>query len=223
MPTNTEAPPSWQFPPVSTADDNGLLAIGADLEPQTLLAAYSQGIFPMPVSDDYIGWWSPNPRGVLELDHLIVHRSLRRAMRRFDVSVNTAFAQVVDGCADPKRPQGWIDDRMSAAYVRLHEIGHAHSVEVWHQGELVGGLYGIAIGGLFAAESKFHKMSDASKVALVALVEGLRDGYDRLIDAQFPTTHLGTLGITAISGEAYLKRIAEVMNSPLPAFLTRPS
>ncbi len=194
------------------------MAVGADLEPATLLAAYSRGLFPMPLKPEgRIGWWSPPERGVLEPDGLIVHRSLRRACRRFDVRVDTAFAEVVDGCADPSRPHGWIDDQMRTAYVRLHHAGLAHSVETWRDGELVGGLYGVAVGGLFAGESMFYRTRDASKVALVALAAGLQDGFSRLIDVQWATPHLLSLGVSAIPRPQYLRRLPALLASPLPA------
>ena len=194
------------------------MAIGADLEPATLLAAYSRGLFPMPLKPGgRIGWWSPPERGVLEPDGLIVHRSLRRACRRFEVRVDTAFAEVVDGCADPARPHGWIDAQMRAAYLRLHHAGFAHSVETWREGELVGGLFGMAVGGLFAGESMFYRTRDASKVALVALAAGLQDGLSRLIDVQWATPHLRSLGVSAIPRRQYLRRLIELLASPLPA------
>ena len=215
-----EPPPTpWGFPVDANVDDSGLVAIGADLEPGTILAGYRLGFFPMPVeSGGPVGWWSPDPRGVLELGDLHVSRSLRRSMRRFEFRVDTAFEQVVDGCADPGRPDGWIDDRIRAAYTRLHELGWAHSIETWLDGELVGGLYGLAIGGLFAAESKFHRVTDASKAAVVALVEGITDGHPRLIDVQWHTEHLATLGVTEITRRAYLTRLREVANTPESSF-----
>ena len=212
----------WVFPDPSCGDEGGLVAIGADLEPATLVAAYSQGLFPMPIAPDgRIGWWSPPERGVLEPDHLIVHRSLRRACRRFEVRVNTAFSHVVDGCADPARPHGWIDSQMRAAYVRLHRAGYAHSVETWRGDELVGGLYGVAVGGLFAGESMFYRTTDASKVALVALAAGLLDGHPRLIDVQWATPHLLSLGVDAIPRRHYLRRLPELLASPPPAMFTQ--
>ena len=193
------------------------MAVGADLEPATLLAAYSRGLFPMPLKPGgRIGWWSPPERGVLEPDGLIVHRSLRRACRRFEVRVDTAFAEVVDGCADPARPHGWIDAQMRAAYLRFHHAGFAHSVETWREGELVGGLYGVAVGGLFAGESMFYRIRDASKVALVALADGLRGGHPRLIDVQWATPHLRSLGVQAVPRHQYLHRLPDVLKSPLP-------
>ncbi|MGN6723673.1 MAG: leucyl/phenylalanyl-tRNA--protein transferase, partial [Marmoricola sp.] len=164
-------------PPVDAED---LVAVGADLEPGTILAAYRLGLFPMPV-EDTVGWWSPCRRGVLELADLKVSRSLAQSVRRYEIRVDTAFDDVILGCADPRRDGGWIDDDIVAAYRRLHDLGWAHSVETWYDGELVGGLYGLAIGGLFAGESMFSHRRDASKVALVGLVDLLRDGEDRLI------------------------------------------
>ena len=208
-------PTPWVFPVDADVDESGLAAIGADLEPGTILAGYRLGFFPMPIeAGGPIGWWSPTRRGVLDLDDLHVSRSLRRSIRRFEFRVDTAFEQVVAGCADPARPFGWIDDRIRAAYVRLHELGWAHSIETWRDGELVGGLYGLAIGGLFAAESKFHRVSDASKAAVVALVDGLADQHRRVIDVQWRTDHLATLGVTEITRPAYLDRLREVLVTP---------
>jgi leucyl/phenylalanyl-tRNA--protein transferase len=165
-----------------------------------------------------IGWWAPDPRGVLPLDGLVVHRSLRRACRRHRVSIDTAFEDVVRGCADPKRPHGWIDESFVAAYARLHELGWAHSVEVWHDtpdgSELVGGLYGVAIGALFAGESMFHRARDGSKVALVAAVDRLRNGGGALFDVQWCTEHLASLGAIAIPRDEYLQRVADAITRP---------
>ncbi len=218
-----EPPPTpWRFPPVDEADAAGLVGIGADDQPGTILAAYRSGLFPMPIEPGgQLGWWSPDPRGVLELNDLHVSRSLARSMRRFEFRVNTAFPKVVAGCADPGRPHGWIDDRIQSAYLRLHDLGWCHSVETWLDGELVGGLYGIAIGGLFAAESKFHRVTDASKAALVALVEGLSDGERRLIDVQWSTPHLARLGVSESTRCAYVARLPSLVESP-PSFLFEP-
>jgi leucyl/phenylalanyl-tRNA---protein transferase len=172
----TEAPPG-----------EDLVAVGADLQPGTLLAAYRHGLFPMGVGRHGrapIGWWSPDPRGVLPLDGLRISRSLRRSLARFEVRVDAAFAAVLDGCADPARDGRWITRSIRDAYTLLHQLGWAHSVETWQDGRLVGGLYGVAVGGLFAGESMFHRVPDASKVALAALVEILRADGDprRLLD-----------------------------------------
>lgn len=216
-----EPPPTiWGFPPVDDADTDGLVGVGADLEPGTLLAAYRQGLFPMPVGrTGPMGWWSPDPRGVLPLDGLRVTRSLRRSCRRYEVRVDTAFEAVIRQCADPTRPHGWITDEIIVAYLRLHDLGWAHSIETWTpEGELVGGLYGVAIGGLFAGESMFHRARDASKVALVHLVELLTaDGLPgRLLDVQWSTPHLATLGVVEVPRTTYLTRLAEALTLPLP-------
>lgn len=204
----------WDLPdPARAPAGEELLAVGADLEPRTLVAAYARGLFPMDVGrDGPLGWWSPDPRGVLPLDGLRVSRSLRASLRRFRVTVDVAFDEVVAGCAEQPRPHGWITDDFRAAYARMHAMELAHSVEVWHEQELVGGLYGVEIGGLFAGESMFHRARDASKVALVGLVEalggpsGAREG--RLLDVQWATAHLESLGVVAIPRSDYLSRLA---------------
>jgi len=199
----------WRFPPVNELPlDEDLVASGADLEPGTLLAAYSSGYFPMPVGRKQIGWFHPNPRGVLPLDGLHVSRSLRRSVGRYSVTCNTAFDDVIAACADPDRPLGWIDDRMRQAYTRLHYMGWAHSIEVWDDDGLAGGLYGLSIGGLFAGESMFHRRTDASKVALVHLIDVLRDNTegdagDRLLDVQWVTPHLASLGAVEMTRRRY--------------------
>ena len=207
----------WDLSVDLLPDEHGFVGAGADDEPGTLLAAYRSALFPMPLEGgDVLGWWSPDPRGVLELENLHVSRSLRRSMRHFEFRVDSAFDEVVAGCAEPTRPYGWIDDRIQRAYRRLHELGWAHSVETWCDGELVGGLYGLGIGGLFAAESKFHRRTDASKAAVVALATGLVDDHPRLIDVQWRTDHLATLGVTEIPRARYLERLRAVLPSPEP-------
>jgi len=198
------------------------VGVGADLEPGTVLAAYRSGLFPMPVDQGMLAWWSPEPRGVLPLDSLRVSRSLRRSCARFDVRVDTAFAEVVAACADRSREGHWITDDVAAAYVRLHRLGWAHSVEAWSRqdGRLAGGLYGIAVAGLFAGESMFHRCTDASKVALVALVEllggpaGAAEG--RLLDVQWRTDHLASLGVVEVDRPTYRRRLATALALPLP-------
>lgn len=222
-PVPLEPPPTpWTFPRPGRGDGD-LVAYGADLEPGTLLAAYRAGLFPMRADrrDREMGWWSPVDRGVLPLDGLRVSRSLRQSCRRFEIRVDTAFADVVAGCADPRRDAGWIDDDIAAAYLRLHRLGWAHSVEAWHDGELAGGLYGVAIGGLFAGESMFTRVRDASKVALVGLVELLRDesADRRLVDTQWQTPHLASLGVVEIPREEYFRRLRDALALPLPARL----
>jgi leucyl/phenylalanyl-tRNA---protein transferase len=215
-----EPPPCrWLLPDPNGADEHGLAGVGADLEPGTLLAAYRSGLFPMPVGRrGPMGWWSPDPRGVLPLDGLRVTRSLRRSTRRYEIRVDTAFAEVAAACASPHRPGGWITPGIRDAYAELHRLGWAHSVEAWDDEGLAGGLYGLAIGGLFAGESMFHRRPDASKVALVVLVGALRDaGPDgRLLDVQWRTDHLATLGVTEIPRARYLELLAAALERPLP-------
>ena len=203
-------PCAWELPPADRADEIGVVAIGADLEPSTLLAAYRSGMFPMPARGHRrIAWWSPDPRGVLPLDGLTVSRSLRRSCREYEIRIDTAFETVMRACGDPRRPDGWITDGFVAAYRRLHDLGWAHCVEAWTpDGELAGGLYGIGIGGLFAGESMFHHRRDASKVALVALVDLLRAGGATLLDVQWSTGHLASLGVIEMPRAEYLRRLA---------------
>ena len=221
MPPVEPPPTTWAFPPPDRwPDHDDLVAIGADLSPGTLLAAYRSGLFPMPFEGaDVPGWWSPAERGVLPFGELRVSRSLRASARRFEIRVDTAFRDVLDGCADPQRVGSWIDDGVRAAYLRLHELGWVHSVEAWRDGRLAGGLYGVAIGGLFAGESMFHRERDASKVALVGLVDLLSDEHagDRLVDVQWSTGHLASLGVTEIPRPAYLQRLRRALELPLPA------
>jgi leucyl/phenylalanyl-tRNA--protein transferase len=193
-----------------------VVGIGADLEPGTLLAAYRGGMFPMPIEmGRQLAWWSPDPRGVIPVDGLVVSRSLRRACRRFEVRIDTCFDAVVAACADPARDGRWITRDVMDAYVRLHELGWAHSIEVFtDDGRLAGGLYGVAIGGVFAGESMFHRERDASKVALVALVERLGAAHASLLDVQWTTPHLRTLGAIDISRAAYLGLLAEAREQP---------
>jgi leucyl/phenylalanyl-tRNA---protein transferase len=215
-----EPPPCrWRLPDPADADEQGLAGVGADLEPGTLLAAYRSGLFPMPVGRrGPMGWWSPDPRGVLPLDGLRVTRSLRRSTRRYEVRVDTAFEEVAAACSSPHRPGGWITPGIRAAYEELHRLGWAHSVEAWDDEGLAGGLYGVAIGGLFAGESMFHRRPDASKVALVGLVELLRGAgpEGRLIDVQWRTDHLATLGVIEIPRPRYLGLLAAALEQPLP-------
>lgn len=213
-----EPPPSrWTFlqPPSDSADE--LVATGADLEPGTLLAAYREGLFPMPSGgpDDPLGWWSPAVRGVLPLDGMRVSRSLRQAARRYEIRIDTAFDEVMAACARPDRPGGWIDAEFRAAYGQLHRLGWAHSVEAWRDDELAGGLYGVGIGGLFAGESMFYRGRDASKVALLGLVTLLREaGGERLLDVQWQTGHLASLGVTEIPRARYLVLLERAMETP---------
>jgi leucyl/phenylalanyl-tRNA---protein transferase len=210
------------FPDPDGPDDD-LVGMGADLEPGTVLQAYRRGLFPMPAEDPGLPmlWWSPQDRGILPLHALRVSRSLRQSARSMEIRVDTAFGDVVAACADPSRDSGWIDDRILAAYTRLYELGWAHSVEAWRDGRLVGGLYGVAAGGLFAGESMFHRARDASKVALVGLVDLLRDEYAerRLLDVQWLTPHLASLGAVEVERATYLRMLREALELPLPAAL----
>jgi leucyl/phenylalanyl-tRNA--protein transferase len=216
------APSRWLLDPASAEPGEDLVGVGADLEPGTLLAAYRAGLFPMGTGRGGrppVGWWSPDPRGVLPLDGLRVSRSLRKVLPRFEVRVDTAFEDVVRACADPTREGRWITRDVERAYGRLHALGWAHSVECWRDGELVGGLYGVAVGGLFAGESMFHRATDASKVALVALVDLLRAGGQpsrRLLDVQWSTDHLAGLGVVEVPREVYLRRLGAALPLPLP-------
>ncbi len=209
----------WDFPSAAAADEDGVVGVGADLEPATLLAAYRSGLFPMPIGQgrrELLAWWSPDPRGVIPLDGLRVSRSLRRSCRRFEVRVDTAFEAVIDACADPGRDGSWISPAIRGAYLRLHRLGWAHSVEAWGPEGLAGGLYGVAVGGLFAGESMFHRADDASKVALVGLVERLRHGGGALLDVQWTTPHLASLGAVDVPRARYLELLAEAVRRPEP-------
>ena len=197
--------------PSEIEDGEDLVAVGADLAPGTLLAAYRSGLFPMPVDPtrrrSNIAWFSPDPRGVIPLDGLHVSRSLRRSRRRFEIRMDTAFAEVVRACGDPTRPGRWITDAIVDAYTELFDLGWAHSVEVYRDGALVGGLYGLRIERFFAGEAMFHTATDASKTALVALVEWLNDTGAELLDVQWVTDHLASLGAVAVSRPEYLQRL----------------
>jgi leucyl/phenylalanyl-tRNA--protein transferase len=198
------------------ADPYGLVAMGGDLHPERLLQAYRRGIFPWYDAGDPICWWSPDPRAIFELDGLHVSRRLARTVRsqRFRVTVNRDFAGVIRGCADRPEEGTWITREMMRAYERLHDLGHAHSVEVWHDGELAGGLYGVAVGGLFAGESMFTRRRDASKVALVHLLERLRRRGFQLFDIQFLTEHTARLGAVEIPRKSYMARLAQALACP---------
>lgn len=215
----------WEFPDPATAPPGAdVIAVGADLEVGTLVQAYAMGLFPMHLDTGELAWWSPDPRGVLPLDGLRVTKSLRASARSFRVTVDEDFAGVIRGCADPSRDSGWITDEFIGAYAALHQAGIAHSVEVWRGTELVGGLYGVELGGLFAGESMFHRVRDASKVALVALVERLRAcPGPRLIDVQWRTEHLASLGVIEVPRQRYLALLAEALSSPACLGAPRPS
>jgi leucyl/phenylalanyl-tRNA---protein transferase len=203
-------------------DDGDVVAVGADLAPGTLLQAYRKGLFPMNLPDGHLGWWSPVERAILPLDGLRVSRSLRKSMRRFAVTVDEDFEGVVEGCADPSREGGWITSEFREAYGELHRLGWAHSVEVWDsENALAGGLYGMAIGGLFAGESMFHRVNDASKVALLHLVVMMNEGGGRMIDVQWLTPHLEAMGALVIGRTEYLSRLPDALAAVGP--FDRPS
>jgi leucyl/phenylalanyl-tRNA--protein transferase len=226
-------PSRWRFPDPATAGEDGLVGIGADLEPATLVDAYRRGIFPWPHPGAPLPWFSPDPRGVIPLDGLVVSRSLRARLRRsgWETTVDRAFAAVLAGCADrpegrgsgglkPSPPEGgdtgtWITPPMRAAYQRLHDLGHAHSLEVWEDARLVGGLYGVGVGGVFTGESMFHLASDASKVALVDLVARLAGAGGRLIDVQMVTPHLASLGARDLPRAEFLALLGKVRDQPV--------
>lgn len=197
-----------------------MVGVGADLEPGTILEAYRNGIFPMPTDGGRVlAWWSPDPRGILPLDALRTSRSLRRSMRRFEVTFDTEFRSVIEWCAAPHRTGAWIDGGIIDAYTELHHLGWAHSVEVRNgDGELVGGLYGLHIAGFFAGESMFHRVTDASKVALVALVGRLRTIGVELLDVQWLTPHLASLGAVEIPRTDYLRRLDRALALPVTHF-----
>lgn len=216
-----EPPPSpWGLSTATARPGEDLVGVGADLAPGTLLAAYRAGLFPMGIGEGGappLGWWSPDPRGVLLPGHLHVSRSLRRSLRSFELTVDTAFEEVVAGCAAPSRDGAWITPDIRAAYTLLHQLGWAHSVEVWREGRLAGGLYGVAVGRLFAAESKFHRVTDASKAAVVHLVDILEeDGEPWMVDVQWWTPHLDTLGVRPVPREAYLRLAHALAGRDLP-------
>lgn len=210
------APSTFAMPdPVEAPPGEDLVAIGADLEPGTLLAAYRRGLFPMPLDPNRrrskVAWFSPDPRGILPLDGLKVSKSLRRSRRRYEVRVDTAFREVMIRCGDPDREGRWITNPFIDAYTQLFDLGWAHSFETWSDGELVGGLYGLRVDGLFAGEAMFHTATDASKVALVALVEWLRTSGATLLDVQWATPHLTSLGVIEVGRADYLRRLAEAI------------
>jgi leucyl/phenylalanyl-tRNA--protein transferase len=195
----------------------GLVDVGGDLSSERLLHAYRHGVFPWYDDPLPVCWWSPDPRAIFEMDGLHISRRLARTMRtgRFQVSINRDFAGVMEGCADRPGEGTWITPAMLAAYQELHRLGHAHSVETWLDGELAGGVYGVAIGGLFAAESMFHRASDASKVALVHLFEHLRQRGFTLFDTQILTPHTASLGAVEIPRREYLRRLRSAVEIPV--------
>jgi len=210
IPILSEADDTTPFPPVHTAmtEPNGLLMVGANLKPHRLLSAYQQGIFPWYSDDEPILWWSPDPRCVIWPDKLKISRSLRKVIKKqsFEVSYNKAFKSVVESCQAPRQSADgtWITSEMLEAYCDLAHNGHAESIEIWHEGQLVGGLYGVTIGRVFIGESMFSLQSNASKVALVSLAGSER--FD-MIDCQLPTDHLMSMGAVSIAREDYINAL----------------
>lgn len=211
------------FPPLEKAmhEPNGLLAAGGDLSPERLLAAYRHGCFPWYQDGQPVLWWSPDPRTVLYPEELHVSRSLRKKLRQgtFDITFDRAFRDVIEGCAGPRSYTDgtWITTPMQNAYVKLHQLGIAHSVEVWQDEQLVGGLYGLAMGRLFFGESMFSHTTDASKAGFVTLVERLRDWGFKMIDCQMPTQHLASFGARAITRQAFAETLAKYLDEPSSA------
>lgn len=211
-----EPPPStWQLDPAPDDHPHDLWAVGADLEPGTVVAAYRLGLFPMRAPADPeaapapLGWWSPVERGVIPLA-VRPRRTLRRLRNRYELRIDTSFEEVMRGCGDPARPHGWIDESFVGAYTTLHRLGWAHSVECWDAEGLAGGAYGVAIGGLFAAESMFERRPDAAKRSLLGLIDLLRDTPDaaaRILDVQWLTPHLELLGAVEIPRAEYRRRL----------------
>jgi leucyl/phenylalanyl-tRNA---protein transferase len=204
------------FPDPCLADAQGLVAVGGDLSAERLLAAYRSGIFPWTVNP--VSWWSPDPRGIFELDGIRISKSLAKNIRQgfFQITHDRAFREVITACAAPSagRRETWISPEFIEAYTRLHEAGHAHSVECWRDGQLAGGIYGVNVGGLFAGESMFHRVSNASKVALAHLAAHLRERHFSLFDIQMVTPITRQLGAVAIPRADYLQRLETAVRQP---------
>ncbi len=201
-----------EFPDPSTASESGVVAYGGDLSPSRLLLAYRGGIFPWYSINDPILWWSPNPRLIMNLDDFRLRRSLKKKLNKFEIRFDSAFPEVIARCGTKFRENqkgSWIIPEITEAYTTLHDMGHAHSVEAYHEGKLVGGLYGVCIGKVFCGESMFADMSDASKVAFAHLIEHLKAKNYDFIDAQIPTEHLKSLGAIEVHRDYFLSRLAE--------------
>lgn len=207
------------FPDPSESDDEGLLAVGGDLSPARLLCAYESGVFPWYSAGVPPLWWSPNPRALMDREHLHVSRSLRRTLRsgRFEVSFDRAFSAVIDACGANREGGTWILPEMMLAYTQLHQLGHAHSVEVWQGDRLAGGLYGVRRGALFAAESMFHVVTDASKVGLAVAIDGMFRAGIQVFDVQFVTEHLLSLGAYEVARDDYLDQVRRYAHQEVPA------
>lgn len=221
LPTETS---TYQFPPVDLASPEGLLAVGGDLRAERLLEAYRHGVFPWYNKGQPILWWSPDPRAVLSLDDLKISRSLRKTLRRglFSITLDTRFRRVAEACSAPRAKTGqsdtppgtWIHPEMISAYNELHHLGYAHSVEVWKNNELVGGLYGVSLGGAFFGESMFSHVTDASKVALVHLVRQLQHWQFDFIDAQISSEHLSSLGAMEMRRSQFITLLNQSLEKP---------
>jgi len=211
--------PTQEFPPVeqALAEPDGLLAAGGCLSAQRLIKAYYQGIFPWYSEEDPILWWSPNPRMVLLPEQLHISKSLKKTLRqqRFNITFDTAFSEVIQACSQPRADEAgtWLSAEMQAAYIALHQQGHAHSIEAWQEGELVGGLYGIAIGCVFFGESMFHRQTDASKIAFIQGVQQLKQWGYQLIDCQVHSNHLLSLGAEEIPREHFIQLLQQYRDS----------
>ncbi len=219
-------PSMWRIPgpAEANADAGGVVGFGADLKPATLVDAYRRGIFPWPHPGVALPWFCPDPRAVLALGGMRVSRSLRQRLRHcgWESTVDAAFEDVVAACAAPRAGEGtWIGDDMRRAYVRLWRLGWAHSVEVWEGERLVGGLYGVAVGGCFTGESMFHRDTDASKVALADLLDRWREAGGALVDVQLPTAHLTRLGALEMARDEFLDVLVRVRDRPVPIVLDR--
>ena len=213
------------FPDPRRYDRDGLVAVGGDLAPERLLGAYGSGVFPWYGAGDLPLWWSPDPRGCFVDGRLHVSRSMGKVLRRsgFRLTWNHAFGAVMEGCAERRDDGTWIHQEMLEAYARLHALGDAHSLEVWTGDDLVAGIYGVQVGGMFAAESKFHRQTDMSKVALVALVRSLARAGVALIDVQFATAHLRSLGAVTLGRREYLDRLDVVRTARVDLSELRPT
>ena len=232
FPDPTLAPEEIDLIAISAVDSTGIPLVknlniewpkltnfGSTWRPEVLIAAYTQGLFPMPYEIDglepAIGWWSPAQRAIFHPSDVVVSNSLKKSMSRFSITVNCDFEAVITACADPRREGGWINQEVITAFCKLHELGKAHSVEVRDTaGQLVGGLYGVEIGGVFAGESMFHYATDASKAALVHLASTLNDGSGRIIDTQWMTDHLRSLGAKSISRAEYCANLPNLLRLP---------
>ena len=211
MPTEPP-PPRFRLPIVDPEGSDDLVGMGGGLDSGTVLAAYRHGMFPMHLQDGQLGWWSPRLRGILPLEGMRVSRSLAKSYRKYSYTVDAATERVIDACAAQPRPHGWITPEIKNTYLHLHELGWVHSVEAWSEGdELAGGLYGVGIAGLFAGESMFTHLRDASKAALVYLVDILRKTGAELLDTQWSTPHLETLGVIEIDRGDYLHRLESAL------------